>query len=148
MVEAGYYTGLAVLGGLILLVVIGIIMKEIKRRKMVKVDVRERDEISVPLPDDINIEDIDNVEFFKHPDARSTRDVTTDAIRLLKQKRNVIRADIIKERRNMFEELKKVKQTQVEIYSMIELLISYYKDLKKKERILHVSVTGLVENGK
>ncbi|MBW2982368.1 hypothetical protein KY343_05795 [Candidatus Woesearchaeota archaeon] len=146
MVEWSTYIGWGILIGLVLLIVIGKVVQWLKLRKGT-IQIKKRQEVSVPLPDEIDLEEIDNVEFFKHPEARNVKDVTTDAIRLLRNKRDVIKADIEKERRNMLEELNQVKKTQKEIYSMLELLIGYYKDLKRKERILQVSVSGLMQNG-
>lgn len=139
------YIGAGIIGGFILLIVIGVLLKERKKRKLQKTSDNGIPQ-EVQLPDDMNMEDLENVEFFKTPEKATLKEATTDAIRLLQAKRNVIKADIIRNRKKMIEELKRVKQTQVEIYGMTKLLVGYYKDLKIKEKILKVSVSGLIED--
>lgn len=140
------YIAGGIVGGLIILAVILIFFKERNKKKRAKII--NHIPQGVQLPDDLNMEDLDNVEFYKTPETSTLKEVTGDAIKLLQAKRNVIKESIIRDRKRMIEELKVVKQTQIEVYEMTKTLVSYYKDLKIKEKILKISISGLIEDGR
>jgi len=70
---------------------------------------------------------------------------TKNIFELLKEKREILSEEIEKKKQISLQELQKVKMTKEETYKLLQQLIIYYKDLEKKEKLLTIEMSGLVQ---